>query len=328
MQSIYDIQELADRGRVDRILIVAVGRTGSTWLTQALDHTPGTVSLFEPDNIDASRVPNANFGKSGFGPYPIIDPEDKGGVYRSLWDVVFKGGVTYKQLRKMSPFMHPLLKLPKPVLRYLVNIGGLALSSLPGKGQRNIAKTIYACFSIEWIVKNYNPQVIVTQRHPYSVIASWRDLGLPKFDLLTRPELLKRYRDRFEGEPPTAKDSELTQVAWLVGLQTAVLGEAVERHPEWVVVNHEDMCIDPVEKFRALCKIMRIPWSDDVEEFLESSNRPGEGMVTNRVTSEQVDKWRRVLSVEEVQEISSVLNRFPNHGWVVKPEDWEDLIQL
>ena len=327
MQSVFDIQEMANRGRTDRILIVGVGRTGSTWVKNALEKTPGTISWNEPDNIDASRDPDEAFGTSGFGPYPIIDPDDPGSVHRALWDVVFKSGLTHTQLRQMTPYLRPFLKLPKPILHPLVKAGGAALSVMPNKNQRNIAKTIYSCFSIEWIVKNYDPQVIVTQRHPYSVIASWRELDMPKFDLLTRPELLKRYGDQFGGNPPTASDSELTQAAWIVGLQTAALGAAAEKHPEWVIVNHEDLCVDPVEKFRALCKVVHIPWSDKVAEFLETSNRPGKGLVTNRVASEQVDKWRRVLKSDEVEEIASVLNRFPNYGWVAKPDNWIELIK-
>ncbi len=317
---------MPNRGRTDRILIVGVGRTGSTWLTKALGQTTGSVPWFEPDRIDAAQIPGKDFGRSGFGPYPIIDPDDPGSVYRPLWDVVFKGAITSDQLRRMTPLLQPFLKLPKPILHPLVKAGGTVLSALPRKNVRNIAKTIFACFSIEWIVNNYDPQVIVAQRHPYSVVASWRELDLPKFDILNRHEILKRYGDLFEGNPPSSSDSELTQIAWIVGLQTAALGAAAERHPEWVVVNHEDMCVDPIEKFKALCKILQIPWSDNVAEFLESSNRPGQGKLTNRVASEQVNKWRRVLSDGEVDEIASVLQRFPNYGWVVKPDDWAELI--
>lgn len=325
MQSILEQRDFPRSGRRDRILIAAVGRTGSSWLVRALGRSEGTEMWFEPDTIDL--VPDAGFvGTTGFGPYPIIHPGEDGGVYRSLWDVVFTAGVTRKQADKIIPLVRPLMKLPNSVLQPMIRLGGKVISKVPMQRQRNLAKTILAPFAIEWLVETYDPRVVVTQRHPYSMVASWRDIKLPKFDLLTRPAFRELYGDRYEGEPPTDADSDLTQAAWVVGFLTTILGEAVDRHPEWLVVNHEDMCIDPIAKFQALSEILEIPWSTKVAEYLEASNRPGQGFVNNRISSEEVNKWRKNLSPDEIDEIRSVLSRFPRHGWIKQPDDWESLI--
>ena len=327
MESILDVKPGPRYGRDDRILIVSISRTGSTWLSNALANTPGTESWPEPDNIDASADTNAKYGSSGFGPYPILNAGDDGGVYRALWDVVFKSGVSSKFLEAMIPILKPFLKLPKPILRPLVRAGGKVLTLLPSRSKRNLVKTVYASFAVEWLVDTYDPRVILTQRHPLSIIASWRDLNIPQFDLTTRPEFLSAYGDRYEGDPPSDQDSNLTRIAWIVGFLTTVMGDALDKHPEWLLVNHEDMCIDPVTKFRALCDVVGIPWSENVTDYLMKSNRPGEGLAPQRITSEQVNKWRAVLSQEEVKEAVEVLKRFPRMGWIRKPDDWEELFQ-
>jgi hypothetical protein len=65
-----------------------------------------------------------------------------------------------------------------------------------------------------------------------------------------------------------------------------------------------------------VCEQVAIPWSPQVVEFLDESNRPGEGLKPQRVTKEQPNRWRERLSDDEVEEITSVLERFPRHGWV------------
>ncbi len=328
MKSILDEVTGSRAGRDDRILIAAIGRTGSTWLVNALANTPGTESWPEPDNIDANVEDGARYGSSGFGPYPVLTVGDDGGMYRALWDVIFKSGISFGFGAAMIPLLKPFLKLPKSILGPIVKTGGKALTLIPSRTERNLVKTIYGCFSLEWLVDTYDPRVIVTQRHPLSVIASWRDVDMAQFDLITRPELLSTYGNRYEGDPPSDQDSNLTRIAWIIGLLTTVMGDMLDRHPEWLLVNHEDMCIDPVTKFRALCEIVGIPWSERVAEYLTKANRPGEGFNPERIAEDQVNKWRSVLSPEEVQEAVEVLRRFPRMGWIRRPEEGEDQFQL
>ncbi|MDA8195661.1 MAG: sulfotransferase domain-containing protein [Actinomycetota bacterium] len=328
MESILNAKPSLRNGRDDRILIASISRTGSTWLVNALANTPGTRSWPEPDGIGTSLDATEKYGSTGFRPYPILKAGDDGGVYRALWDIVFKSAVSEKMASTVEPMLKPFLKLPKPILEPLVRAGGKALTMLPSRAERNLVKTVYGCFALDWFVDVYDPRVIVTQRHPLSVIASWRDVGIPQYDLITRPEFQEAYSDWYEGNPPSERDSNMTRIAWIVGFLTTVMSDAYDRHPEWLLVNHEDMCIDPVRKFKALCNVVGIPWSDKVADYLTKSNRPGEGLKPERITSEQVDKWRSILTENEVREAVEVLMRFPNKGWIRRPEDWEELLQL
>ncbi len=314
------MQEQIVTGRADRILVAGISRSGSSWLIEALGVTPGTKRWYEPDNIDADPTGTKPVGQSGFGPYPIIRPGEDGGVFKSLWDIAFGSTLPLnRSVRFLIRSLRPMLKLPKPILHRLVRVGSKVVTTLPRKTDRIAVKSVYSCFALDWLVEEYDPKVIVIQRNPLNVISSWRELEIPGFDLLTRPELLRLYADRYEGVPPTPEDSLLTRIAWQVGLTTTAIGDSLDRHPGWVVANHEDLCVEPAKKFRALFEKMGVPWSEDVETYLEEANRPGEGLKPVRVTSEQVDRWKSRLTAGEVEEINSVLARFPRKGWIREP---------
>jgi hypothetical protein len=310
-------------GRSDRILLAGVARSGTSWLVRAMAQTPGTVHYYEPDNVDADPTGTRPVGRSGFGPYPIIDRGESGQPFRALWDAAYAGRLPKVQqidsgLKLQA--VRAVLRLPEKVRQPLIETGSKILAGLPGGPERTAIKSIYAAFSLDWLVDRYDPRVVVLQRHPLNVVSSWRELKIPGFDLTTRPALLTRYRDRFTGDPLGPDASELTRISWQVGLLTTAIGDALDRHPEWLLISHEDLCVDPPNRIREVIERLGMPWSPEVTQFLDDSNRPGEGLKPVRVTKEQPTRWKGRLTDDEVEEITSVLARFPRHGWVREPD--------
>jgi hypothetical protein len=312
--SVTELNEVV-AGRADRILLAGVARSGTSWLIRAFAATPGTQHYYEPDNIDADPTGQRAVGRSGFGPYPTLAPGEPAGLYEPLWDAVFAGRLPKRRGVKLVA-ARAALKLPPSVRAPLIRGSARVLTNLPGGPDRTVVKTIYGAFSLEWLVRRYDTRTLVIQRHPLNVVSSWREVGIPGFDLTTRPALLARYRDRFDGDPPAADASELQKIAWQVGLLTTVIGDSLDQHPEWLLVDHEFLCADPVTRIKDLCRRLEVPWSDDVATFLHESNRPGEGLKPVRVTAEQPTRWRGRLTDDEVAEISAVLDHFPRAGWI------------
>jgi hypothetical protein len=308
-------------GRANRVLLVGVARSGTSWLIRAMGATPGTLHYYEPDNVESDPTGRRPIGQRGFGPYPVINAGESGGVFGPLWDAAFAGRLPKFESDKgfMVSVSRALLKFPRSIREPLINTGSKVLTALPGKPERVAIKTIYGAFSLDWLAERYDPTVIVIQRNPLNVVSSWRELKIPGFDLVSRPAILERFRDRFEGEPLGPEASELTKIAWQVGLLTTAIGDALDRRPHWQLINHEDLCADPVGGIRGVCESVGMPWSSDVERYLEESNRPGEGLKTHRVTKEQPNRWKQRLTEDEVTEISSVLARFPRRGWIREP---------
>lgn len=301
--------------------MVGVARSGTSWLIRALARTPGTMHYYEPDNVDADPTGARPVGKSGFGPYPIIEAGERGGSFGPLWDAAFAGRLPKVQEIDSGlklQLARAALRLPAAVREPLIKLGSRVLVALPGGPERTAIKTIYGIFSLDWLVNRYDPRVVVLQRNPLNVVSSWREQQIPEFDLATRPALLERYRDLY-GEPIGADASPLARTAWVVGLLTSVIGEALDRHPGWLLVNHEELCEDPVNRIRAVCDKVGMPWSSEVERYLDESNRPGTGLKPVRVTKEQPHRWKGRLTEAEVDEINAVLARFPRRGWIGRP---------
>jgi hypothetical protein len=310
-----------NRPRSDRLVLVGVARSGTSWLGHALGRARGVRFYYEPDNVDADPSEIATAGRRGFGPYPVIDGDADAGQFAPLWDLVFSGRLPFalRERRRLRPAANMALRLPRSMRDPLVRTAAALSARMPGRARNIVVKTIYATFSLEWLVTRYQPQVIAMQRNPLNVVSSWRELHIPLFDLATRPAIVSRYIEPLGIATPDERASEIARIAWHVGLLTHVIAEAVDRHPEWCFVTHEDLCQDPATTIRAVCEQVGLEWTDDVGRFLKESNRPGEGLAPVRVATEEPTRWRKRLSAPEIAEIETVLEGFPTRGWVRPP---------
>lgn len=297
-------------GRPDRILLLGVARSGTRWLATALGEAEGTRLVKEPDNVNAHN----------YVPYPLIDADAAAPHLRALWDLSFAARVPTGEFPDWRLRAGRLaLRMPPTIRDPLLHRAAQMIAALPGRAQHVVVKSIYANFIVEWLLRNYDPKVVVIQRHPLNVVSSWLELDLSGFDLLTRQELRQLYLDRLNIPRQTAETTRLQLVARWVGLLTTVLGEHLERHPQWLLVTHEDLCADPENGIRATCDRLGLTWSDRIAHFLAQSNRPGEGFSNVRITREQSTRWRKRLTDAQVDEIEAELARFPSRGWVQPP---------
>ena len=175
-----------------------------------------------------------------------------------------------------------------------------------------VVKSVQCALELEWIAARFRPQILVVERNPFNVLASWAELGyvrspheLAVMSTYAAPALGHRRRRR--PTPPTSRHQ-----AFSFGVQTAALRDAAARHPEWVQAQHEELCIDSATRFRALAAALGLEWSDAAEQFLRESDREGTPYRTQRRTEEQPDRWRDRLDAEQVATIRATLGRFPH----------------
>ena len=255
----------------------------------------------------------------GFGPYPMIERDDAAPQFRALWDLSFTNRIPNKPgLRRSAA--RAALRLPRGIRDPLLRRTAQAMSSLPGRSPHVIVKSIYAHFYAEWLISHYDPKVVVIQRHPLNTISSWIELGVHGFDLFDRPAVRERYLEPFGISAPGPEASVTQRTAAWVGLLTTVLSDQVDHHPEWLVVTHEELCVDSQVRIREVCDQVGLTWSEGIERFLRESNRPGEGFSNIRVTREQPGRWRKRLSEEQLIEIDEVLAQYPSRGWIREPQ--------
>jgi hypothetical protein len=305
-------------GRDDRILLVGVARSGTSWLVRALSRSVDTRHYYEPDNVDADPTGVRPVGARGFGPYPVLLPDGNGEPFRPIWDAAFAGRLPRRRGLGLVA-ARTAARLPNSLRSPLVHTTSRVLRSLPGGPSRTVVKTIYAVFSLDWLVDRYDPRTLVLQRHPLNVVASWRELEIPMFDIAERIEIRRHFLEPLDLAPPPPGASELSRIAWHVGLLTTVVGDALDRHPGWMLLDHESLCVDPIPRIQDVFRRVGLPWTAEAETFLADNNRPGTGFQVSRVAKDQAERWRTRFTDAELREVTDVLAQFPRHGWVRPP---------
>jgi hypothetical protein len=300
------------------LLIAGVPRSGTTWVGQALGHTPGTVYVNEPDG---DHDPFAFRARLGHLVAPVLAPGDHAPEMARLWEGAFAGG-RYAGTPRDRVARALYARTPVP-LRWEAWLGGrvdprlrlvaaLAVPRTADAAARNVVvKSVRAELALEWVVERCSPTVLVVERNPLNVLASWVELDFVR-DPREAAALAGEARRRWGVEPPPPGASQLARQAFTYGVLACGVRDALARHPEWTHVTHEHLCVDSDARFAALAERVGLPWGGDAAAFLTSSDAPGAGYRTQRSTADQPDRWRERLDAEQVATIRAALADFPH----------------
>ncbi len=314
------------------VVIAGIPRSGTTWTASVLAKIARVPLLHEPDN-DKESV-GALVAKRSLGRFPALRPGDPAPRYERLWrdalggmstDVTTRRGLLVDRLwtsvgssqreHAVQGRLSARIRLAA-ALTVTLRLKPDSPSTVPVVGV--VVKTVHAPLALEWLVDRFPlVRVVVVVRHPANVLCSWRELRLPDQDraLDQHPAVQRDYLTPWNVRPPTA--DPVARAAWHVCLLTAALLDAAERHSEWVVVLHEDLCAAPIPRFGALAQELGLPWRNDAERFLRESDRPGDGFAVQRRAGEQPDRWRSRLAPEGVRALATAAAQFPGlDRWV------------
>jgi len=308
-----------------RVLVVGAARSGTTWVAELLGRTTDASYVHEPDNFD--WVPFAGRARARLGLLPNIEVgQDPPPAYARLWDQAFAS-------------RRPSLLNRVAVRAYASIPGDEKYAALAPDGSRSlrlglttrlarpaaadaehahhVVKSVSVPLALEWLVARFDPDVVMVRRHPLDVLASRVGFGtmflqnaLSYLDDRAVATRLERW-----GSPPRPSDGDrFAHFVWLAGFTISAYDEVAEAHPEFQVVDHERLCADPVPEFRRLVGAAGLEWSEDCEEYLQSSNTPGSGFETKRVLGAQSGTWHTRLSPEQLETARHILSQFPLAG--------------
>jgi hypothetical protein len=100
-----------------------------------------------------------------------------------------------------------------------------------------------------------------------------------------------------------------------VGVFYSFLEQHLSQHPDWIVLEHEELCRDPVAGFRELFSVLDLEWSPRVEQAIHLTNATGEGFQTRRISAEEPEKWAKILTPAQADEIKAALRPFGLTRW-------------
>jgi hypothetical protein len=300
-----------------RVLVVGLPRSGTSWIGNALGCAPNTTYVHEPDGDHdpfAFRARRRSFIS------PHVEPGDPAPDLERLWTGAFAGGRRPTSLRSRLAWRvyrtTPVAQRWKawlegqisPRLR-LISALAMPLEEVPD-ARHVVAKSVRAEWYVEWIAQRYSPAVVLVQRHPLNVLASWSELGFGKDPRALRG--LGPLATKLWGTAAPPPDAPLIErQAYLYGVGASALHEVAARNPSWSRVQHEQACIHPIPSIRALVAEVGLEWGEESERYLLVSNREGSGYRTQRKAEEQPERWRQRLSAEQVETILATLARFP-----------------
>lgn len=302
---------------VNRVLVLGVPRSGTTWVGEALGRTSGSSYVHEPDGTSDPFSFRAKFSQH-FD--PILDPRDEAPDLERLWQGAFAGGARPNSVRgriarrafrrvtseqKRAALLHGHFT---PRLRIAYS---MAMPRVATDADNVVVKSVNAALCAEWITTRWDPRVVVVSRDPRNVLSSWLSLGWNGPDPVHYRALGDIAEQRWGAKAPPPDAPTLARAAATVATLSLALRDALRRNDDWLQVTHEALCADPVPRLVQLAAALGLTWSPEAEAYVVESDRPGVGYRTERVASEQADRWQERLSPEQLALIDSVLAQFP-----------------
>lgn len=320
------------------ILLVGVPRSGSTWIAKVLSKAKNNTLFLEPDN--EKENPLAYVFKKNLHRYPYINENDDQTDYYKLWKANFsEKRIPDKMLQLLNKHFMPeqnilefqvrekcnshynsdffriendiriagakKLRLDK-MLNYLPRLFFLKRTT-----GRIIVKSVHANLSLPWIDKNFNPHIVVIFRNPLNVIASYLKLKMPDSirNIFGQEQLIHDHLSETIDQISTA--STLVQkMAVQIGSIYYVLEQQIKQHPNWIITMHETLCENPIGEFKKLFEQVNLKWSQSAEDYLVQTNKKGEGFTRNRIAKDEIDKWKRNLTTEQIDDIQKYIKIF------------------
>lgn len=282
------------------ILVTGAHRTGTTWVGKMLAASGEAAYISEPLNVlhrpGVLRVPTDHW-------YTYICADNEASFLPALQETL---GFRYHPLAELRS-----LRSRKDFLRMGRDLGIFTSGRLGGK--RPLLKDPFAVFSAPWFAERLDCRVVITIRHPAAFASSLKRLNWPFdfSDLLNQPLLMRDWLEPFREEmerAAAAPDDILRQGAllWRIVYSTAAVFQ--ERYPDFILVHHEDLSLDPVAGFSRLYTELGLHFNERARQAVlnaSSSENPGE-LSKKKVHAVRLDSranlhnWKRRLTPEEI----------------------------
>ena len=269
------------------ILITGAHRSGTTWVGKMLAASGEAVYISEPLNLwhrpGILRAPVNHW-------YTYICEQNQDDYLPAFQETL---RLQYHVLEDIKSFRR-LKDLP----HMLQDSSSFFLGSIQDK--RPLLKDPFAVFSTPWFEKALDCQVIITVRHPAAIASSLKRLDW-SFDfehLLAQPllmnDLLEPYYDDMQAMARNPQDI-IGQSGLLWRIIYQVVAQYESKYPQFQVVRHEDLSLDPIDSFRSLYNSLGLSFSAHVKQVIlksNSQNNPGErcGQINLRNPPQQPGK--------------------------------------
>lgn len=269
------------------IYIAGVPRSGTSWLASILNTSRSVKYFCEPFN--PLWVPEAVPHVMKYMRAGDNDPS-----FSSFCQQIFSGQLKNDMVYK---------KLAQPYRAF-----GNRLRCLPG---RVIVKDVHSLMSLAWMQENTHSTILIIIRHPCAVAASWfQHFNLEAefqglYRIACQASLIEDYLNPYQHLFDQAADFwQKIAVYW--GAVYHVILQQKRKHSNWIIVRHEDLCLNPVQSFKQLFDQLELCWTKQTDNLLDISTSQDSGKPYSpfRISAEEPNKWRKRLEPWQIEKIS------------------------
>jgi hypothetical protein len=302
------------------ILVTGIHRSGTGWVGSmiAASPSPPVAYLWEPFSVlHRPGILDVRFPLW----FPYICPENAGPYLTPISDML---ALRYRTGAELGS-----VRSPKDLGRLVRDRGRFA--RYRRQKARPLLKDPIAVFSAGWLADTFDMEVVVLVRHPAAFVNSVRSRGLshPFGDFLGQPLLMRdvlapfaeEIRDFATVERPAFDQGILL---WRL-VHHAILGYR-EQHPGWTFLRLEDVAVDPLDRFEALCATLGQTVDDRMRELIAAHSDPSnpeevaDPAALRRDSRASIVAWKSRLSEDEVRTIRDAVE--PISRSFYGDEDW------
>jgi hypothetical protein len=283
------------------LLVTGIHRSGTTWVGRMLAAGGGLTYANEPLSVSHRQ---GILGADVKYWYTYVNKENEAQYLPAFQDLA---GLRYQFFKELRT-----IRSRKDILRMGRDYFNFTYGRL--SGHRVLYKDPFASFSTPWFADRLNCQVVIVIRHPAGFGSSLKRLGWPFQiqDLLAQPLLMRDFleQDRSALES-VAPDDIIGRASLLWKVLYRTVHQTLQKHPDLIVVRHDDLSRDPVLGFRELYQKLGYTFTPKVEDTIlntSSSENPSK-LAKNKTHSVKLDSranldnWRKILTPEEVTRI-------------------------
>lgn len=300
------------------ILVTGLHRSGTTWLGRTLAYAPHTGYVHEPFNITLP-APYVHKPFDHWFQYVDVDNESR---YRLIFDPVLHHEYpTLRNLAKAKRVSHVARVLRRKADTYFHRL----------TSSRLVIKDPIAFFSTDWLHKTYDLKVVTTLRHPAAFCASLKVQGWRfNFKNFTdQPVLMERYLQPFADEIHGHIQQEFDVIEqgillWKCFYYTLKLLE--NDISSLVLVRHEDLSLNPVQRFERLYAQLDLDFTPSVRSKIEATtgaHNPVEPSLRDefrRDSLRNILNWKVRLTAAEIERVYRATwefaqERYPLSDW-------------
>jgi glycosyltransferase involved in cell wall biosynthesis len=285
------------------ILVTGPHRSGTTWVGRMLSMNGDVAYVSEPLNV--WHRPGVFDAKVAHW-YTYICRENEQEYLESFKQTLKLDYHFWKEVRSIRTI--------KDVLRMLRDLTIFAFGRLGHR--RVLLKDPFAVFSTPWFADRLNCDVVIVLRHPAAFVSSLKRLDWPfDFkDLLAQPLLMRDWLEPFRKEMEAVVSNPgdvISQGSLLWRFICYAAQKTKESHPNFQVVRHEDLSLQPVKGFEKLYAQLELPYNSRVKSGIQrstSSENPQEISLDSIYATKldsvaNLENWKQRLTKEEIDRI-------------------------